>query len=115
LINLLKNEISRLCLAFGWRLEQLYIQPKFMHWVVGVTPDVAASTVVQHIREQTSAVLFAESSRLMKENPSGDFWAPGFLVISGRQSLTEPILQNFIQNTRSQQGIDQDYNKDNNA
>jgi DNA-binding response OmpR family regulator/REP element-mobilizing transposase RayT len=113
--DLLKNEISRLCLAFGWRLEQLNIQPKFLHWVVGVTPDVAASTVIQHIREQTSAVLFAESSRYTKENPSGDFWAPGFLVTGGRQSLTESMVRNFVQNTRSRQGIGQDYNKDNNA
>jgi REP element-mobilizing transposase RayT len=113
--DLLKNEISRLCLAFGWRLEQLNIRPKYLHWVVGVTPDVPASTVIQHIREQTSIVLFAESSRFAKENPSGDFWAPGFLVVGGRQSLTELMVQNFIQNTRSRQGIDQDYNKDNNA
>jgi REP element-mobilizing transposase RayT len=115
LTDLLKIEISRLCFAFGWRLEQLNIRPKFMHWVVDVTPDVSASTVIQCIREQTSLVLFAESSRFAKGNPSGDFWAPGFLVIGGRQSLPESILQNFIQNTRRRQGIDQDYNKENNA
>ena len=83
--------------------------------MVDVTPDVSASTVIQHIREQTSIVLFAESSRYTKENPSGDFWAPGFLVTGGRQSLTESMVRNFVQNTRSRQGIDQDYNKDNNA
>ena len=113
--DLLKNEMLRLCLAFGWRLEKLNIQPKFLHWVVGVTPEVSALIVIQHIRVQTSNILFAESSRLTNENPSGDFWAPGFLVIDGRQSLTESMVLNFIQNTRNRQGIDQDYNRENNA
>jgi DNA-binding response OmpR family regulator/REP element-mobilizing transposase RayT len=106
LTGLLNVEMSRYCLAFGWRLEHLDIRPEFINWVVGVTPDVSASQVIRKIREQTSALIFSEFPRLAKENPSGDFWTPGFLVIHGRRSLDGSLVQDYIQQTRARQGID---------
>jgi len=106
LTGLLNVEMARLCLAFGWCLEHLAIRPEYLHWVVSVTPDVAASQVIQKIREQTSVQIFNEFPRAGKENPSGDFWAPGFMVIHGRRSLAGALVQDFIKNTRTRQGID---------
>jgi len=106
LTGLLNVEMSRFCLAFGWRLEHLDIRPEFLNWVVGVTPDVSASQVIRKIREQTSALIFSEFPRLAKENPSGDFWTPGFLVIHGRRSLDGSLVQDYIQQTRARQAID---------
>jgi hypothetical protein len=83
--------------------------------VVGVNPDVSASMVIDHIREQTSLLLFNEFPRLAKENPSGDFWAPGFLVINGRKPLAGSLVQVFIQDTRARQGIVQTIKSENNA
>lgn len=104
--GLLNVEMMRLCLAFGWRLEHLAIRPQYLHWVVSVGPDVPAAEVIQKIRQQTSALLFEEFPRLTKENPSGDFWAPGFMVVHGRRSLTGSLVKDFIQQTRTRQGID---------
>jgi len=115
LTGLLSVEMSRLCLVFGWCLEHLDIRTEYLHWVVGVNPDVSASMVIDHIREQTSLLLFNEFPRLAKENPSGDFWAPGFLVINGRKPLAGSLVQVFIQDTRARQGIVQTIKSENNA
>jgi REP element-mobilizing transposase RayT len=114
LTGLLNAEMARLCLAFGWRLEHLATRPQYLHWVVSVDPDVPASQVIQKIREQTSMLIFNEFPRLAKENPSGDFWVPGFMVVNGRRSLAGSLVQDFIQQIRARQGIDH-VNRENDA
>ncbi len=106
LTGLLNVEMMRLCLAFGWRLEHLAIRPQYLHWVVSVGPEVPAAQVIEKIRGQTSGLLFEEFPRLAKENPSHDFWAPGFMVIHGRRSLAGTLVKEFILQTRSRQGLD---------
>jgi DNA-binding response OmpR family regulator/REP element-mobilizing transposase RayT len=106
LTGLLNVEMPRLCIAFGWRLEHLAIRPQYLHWVVSVAPDVPASRVIQKIRKHTSTLIFNEFPRLAKENPSNDFWAPGFMVVHGRRSMAGSLVQDFIQQTRARQGVD---------
>jgi REP element-mobilizing transposase RayT len=104
--ELLNLEMVRLCLAFGWRLEHLAIRPEYLHWVVSVGPEVPASRVIEGIRYQTSDLIFKEFPRLARENPSGDFWAPGFMVINGRRSLAGGLVKEFIRQTRTRQGLE---------
>jgi len=106
LTGLLNVEIMRLCLAFGWRLDHLAIRPQYLHWVVSVEPHVPAAKVIRKIRGQTSTLLFEEFPRLAKENPSGDFWAPGFMVVHGRRSLAGTLIKEYIQQTRNRQGLE---------
>ena len=61
---------------------------------------------LQKIREHTSTLIFNEFPRLAKENPSNDFWAPGFMAVHGRRSMAGSLVQDFIQQTRSRQGVD---------
>jgi DNA-binding response OmpR family regulator/REP element-mobilizing transposase RayT len=103
--GLIKVEVSRLCLAFGWRLDNLTIDPLYLHWVVTVNPDEPASNIIRKIRENLSKVIYKEFPRLTDENPSGDFWAPGFLTIHGRRSLAKSLIQEYIKQTRARQGI----------
>jgi DNA-binding response OmpR family regulator/REP element-mobilizing transposase RayT len=103
---LLNRNMERLCLAFGWRLEHLAIRPQYLHWVVSVGPDVPAAEVIREIREHTSTLIFEAVPRLEKENPSGDFWAQGFMVIHGRRSLAGRLVDDFIRQTRARQGLE---------
>ncbi len=93
-----------LALAFGWRLEYLAIRPNYMHWVAGVTPRTSASRLVRLIRQHTSQRIFDEFPRLAEENPSGDFWAPGYLVVTSLKPLPGKLVMDFIRKTRQQQG-----------
>lgn len=102
---LLNRAVTRLCLAFGWRLEHLAVRPQYLQWVVNVSPEVSAAKVIRVIRDQTSKLIFDEIPQLSKENPSEDFWAPGFMVVHGH-SLTGDRVRDFIRQTRAQQGLD---------
>ena len=103
---LLNRVVTRLCLAYGWRLEHLAIRPQYLHWVVSVSPQVPPAEVIRNLREQTSALIFEEMPKLAKENPSGDFWAPGYMVVHGRQTLSGDLLRDFIRQTRLHQGLE---------
>jgi hypothetical protein len=59
------------------------------------------------VRQQTSEKIFAEFTRLKKENPSGDFWAPGYLIMGGAQPHPSQLVKDYIKQTRSRQGYSQ--------
>jgi DNA-binding response OmpR family regulator/REP element-mobilizing transposase RayT len=109
LIGDLSTSIStwmrRLSLAFGWRLEYLALRPRWMQWIAGVEPDTSAEHVVQQIRRSTSDLIFAEFPRFAAENPSADFWAPGYLVMTSTKPLPGEIVKEFTERTRLRQGI----------
>lgn len=57
------------------------------------------------ICQRTSEKIFEEFPRFKKENPSGDFWAPGYLIMGGTQPAPAQMIKDFIQQTRQRQGI----------
>ena len=100
----LNQWINQASLIFGWRLEHLSIRPNYLNWVLAISPATSPGDMVGSLRQYTSQQLFAEFSRLERENPSGDFWAPGYLIINGKDSLPRQIVQEFIRQTRASQG-----------
>jgi REP element-mobilizing transposase RayT len=96
--------VSQLCLAYGWRLEQIAIRPEYLQWITSVPPTTSPGYLMRILRQQTSERIFDAFSTLRKDNPSGDFWAPGYLIMSGSQLPPAQIVKEFIQQTRQQQG-----------
>ncbi len=97
--------IPQICIAFGWRLEHLAIRPDYVQWIVNVPPNTAPGYLMRICRQQISDRIFGEFPRLKKENPSGDFWAPGYLIMGGSQPHPPDMVRNFIKQTRERQGI----------
>jgi REP element-mobilizing transposase RayT len=95
------------CIAFGWRLEFLAVRPEYLQWVVNVAPNTSPGYLMRIIRQQTSDKIFAEFPRLKRENPSGDFWAPGYLIMGGLQPHPPQLVKDYIRQTRLRQGISQ--------
>jgi REP element-mobilizing transposase RayT/DNA-binding response OmpR family regulator len=104
LADKLAHWLPQLCLAFGWRLEHLNVQPDFLQWMVSMRPDASPDSVVHTLEQHLSDRIFEEFPRLRMENPSGKFWAPGFLIVSGGQPDAELMAQ-YIQQTRRRQGL----------
>jgi REP element-mobilizing transposase RayT len=96
--------MADICLAFGWRLENFSLLGEAISWVVSVPPVTAPSAHVKTIRQQLSRLIFEEFPSLARENPSGDFWAPGFMLTSLPQPHTPQAVQDFLQDTRRAQG-----------
>jgi REP element-mobilizing transposase RayT len=95
----------QLCLAYGWRLERLVTSPNHVEWVMNVPPTASPSTIMRIFRQQTSARIFADFPALGRDNPSGDFWAPGYMIMSSGQLPSESLIKDFIQQTRRRQGV----------
>jgi REP element-mobilizing transposase RayT/ActR/RegA family two-component response regulator len=94
-----------ICVAFGWRLEFMAVRPEYLQWVVNVQPNTSPGYLMRVMRQHTSEKIFSDLPRLKKENPSGDFWAPGYLIMGGTQPHPPQLVRDYIKQTRERQGI----------
>lgn len=100
----LSEWLPNICIAFGWRLEYLAVRPEYLQWVVNVQPSTSPGYLMRIMRQQTSEKIFADFPRMKKENPSGDFWAPGYLIMGGSQPHPPQLVRDYIRQTRTRQG-----------
>ncbi|MBS1250688.1 MAG: hypothetical protein MAG431_02283 [Chloroflexi bacterium] len=96
--------LKELSLAFGWRLEHLAVRPNYLQWIMAVRPKMAPERMMSQLRQHTSERIFKDFPRLARENPSGAFWAPGYLMVNGRKPLPMSLIRGFIDKTRQFQG-----------
>jgi len=96
--------VPQICIAFGWRLEYLAVRPEYVQWVLNVPPATSPGYLMHIMRQQASEKIFTEFPRLKKENPSGDFWAPGYLIMGGTQPHPPQLVKDYIKQTRTRQG-----------
>ena len=94
-----------ICIAYGWRLEHIAVRPEYLQWIANVPPTVSPGFIMRIVRQQISARIYSDFPRFAKENPSGDFWAPGYLIMGGPQPHPSKLIKDFIQQTRQRQGI----------
>ena len=99
----LAHWLPELCLAFAWRLERISIQAEFLQWTISMPPGTAAESAAQVLDKYLSGYIFEDFPRLARDNPSGHFWAPGYMI-SVAQPSREQIAE-YIQNTRARQGV----------
>jgi DNA-binding response OmpR family regulator/REP element-mobilizing transposase RayT len=100
----LSEWVPQICLAFGWRLEHLLVHETYLQWIVSVSPITSPSYLMRVLRQQTSQRIFNEYPSLARQNPSGDFWAPGYLIMSSSTPPPPQVVQDFIRQTRQYQG-----------
>lgn len=101
----LSQWLAQLCLSYGWRLEGIAVRPEYLQWSVQVAPAVSPGNLVRIIRQRTSFYIFNTFPHMATENPSGDFWATGYLIVSGPQPPSAQLLRDYIAQTRKRQGL----------
>ncbi|MGB7874200.1 MAG: IS200/IS605 family transposase, partial [Anaerolineales bacterium] len=111
LADRLSEWMPNICIAFGWRLEFLAVRPDYLQWVVNVAPNTSPGYLMRIMRQQTSEKIFKEFPRLKRDNPSGDFWAPGYLIMGGLQPHPPQLVKDYIRQTRQRQGISQPHRR----
>jgi REP element-mobilizing transposase RayT/DNA-binding response OmpR family regulator len=104
-VDRLNEWVPQVCIAFGWRLEHISVRPEYLQWVTRVPPSTAPGYVMRIVRQQTSDRVFSEFPRYKAENPSGDFWAPGYLIMGSSQPHPQKLVRDFIKQTRARQGL----------
>jgi REP element-mobilizing transposase RayT len=101
----LQNWMMEICISYGWHLDAITIRPGYMHWVMTVPLTANPANFMRVTRQQTSQKIFDYYPRFKRKNLSNDFWAPSFSVAAGSQPHSMEDIDNFIRQTRSQQGI----------
>jgi REP element-mobilizing transposase RayT/DNA-binding response OmpR family regulator len=107
LLDRLGEWVPQICIAFDLRLEYISVRPDYLQWVVNVPPATSPAYLMRVLRQHTSERIFAEFPRFKRDNPSGDFWAPGYLMMSGSQPAPAQLIRDFIIQTRQRQGFTQ--------
>ncbi|MFA5873006.1 MAG: transposase [Anaerolineales bacterium] len=111
LLDRLGEWVPHICIAFGLRLEYISVRPEYLQWIVNVPPATSPAYLMRILRQHTSENIFAEFPRFKKDNPSGDFWAPGYLIMGGSQPPPAQLIKDFILQTRQRQGFSQQINR----
>ena len=97
--------MKQICISYGWRLDAIAVRPGYLQWVMIVPLNANPAQFMRTIRQQTSQKIFEDYPRFRRLNISGQFWAPGNFVTAGNQLQTPETINNFILQTRRQQGI----------
>jgi hypothetical protein len=105
LASRLNRWVAQLCLAYGWRLDQVQVRPKYLQWTVRVLPYGSPGNIASIMRLQLSSLVLKYRNDLEALLPSGDFWAPGYLVLSGPQQASIHLVEELIADIRRRQGL----------
>jgi REP element-mobilizing transposase RayT len=80
------------------------VQAAYLQWVMITPPEIAPVSFMSRIQEHTSRWVFQSYPDLINQNPSGEFWAVGKVILSGRYLLSRATIENVVQKIRAQQG-----------
>ncbi len=97
--------IKEVCISYGWRLTATMVRPGYVQWVMSVPLTENPAQFMRLTRQLTSKKILEDYPRYKRQNLSGDFWAPGFSVVPGNQFQSLENINNFILQTRRNQGI----------
>jgi DNA-binding response OmpR family regulator/REP element-mobilizing transposase RayT len=105
LSDMVSDWVPQICISFGWRLEYISVRPEYLLWIANVPPATSPAYLMRILRQHLSERIFTDFPRLRKENPSGDFWAAGYLIMGGSQTPPGQLIKEFITQTRQRQGF----------
>ena len=97
--------LPQLHLEYGWRLTGITIRPQYMLWSVSLPIDACPVHLVRDIRRRTTAHITSNFTDLTPIGNGDDFWASGFLILSGGTSPTVGMISDFISQTRTTQSL----------
>ncbi len=100
LAKFLNEEIPNIFLAYGWRLENLMIDKRYLQWIVRLPSSIAPSNHIRTIRRESSKMILNNFVRLSRDGLITDYWAPGFLLESGRRPIPRLEIGDFIRVNR---------------
>lgn len=92
--------LKEICASHDWKLEFVTINPNYFQWALWVLPTVPTGRIIQQVRSKTSELIFANFSKLKKGDASDDFWATGYLIISGIHPNPKEVIERYIRITR---------------
>jgi CheY-like chemotaxis protein len=104
LADRLHDWVTRICLAWDWRAEEIDINPDYIRLIVSLSPNVAPAGAVSQLALDLSTRILEHFPALEQNLPSKRFWARKYMLSTGKIPDREQISA-FVANTRSEQGL----------
>lgn len=95
--------LPQIHLSHGWRVTGISIRPLYLQWYITLPINTDPVEAINEIRHRTSVHLFTNFPELIPHTSDQDFWAPGYLMMSGTQTMPPSVIQAFIDRTRTLQ------------
>jgi len=94
LAGILNQTMSRLCLAFNWKLDNLTIRPTYMQWMVTIPVSIAPEDMVNIVKKETTQEI--KKSGFVESATEEEFWASESMSAPGKDFIPSIHWQNFI-------------------
>lgn len=104
-VHRLETWFQQLTVAYDWRLEELAVAEDYVMVVVACSPADSPENVVRTLMDSTSERVMTTFPHLAQQHPSGQFWAPGYLVVTPGRALRPEEIARYIAYQRQQQGL----------
>ena len=95
--------VQEICASSKWSVEFITVNVDYFQWGLRVSPSTQTSQFMQMIRETTSKLILAAFESIRNESSVSDFWAPGYLVVSGTRPYANEMIEQYIRMSRRQQ------------
>ena len=98
--NLLNDQLPKLHESCGWQCTSLSIRPLYLQWTAILPVAVCLCDMVDEIKRRSEIQIFAIFPQLLQTYPSGEFWAAGYFALSGSQSFSSRLINDYISLSR---------------
>ncbi|NMB53284.1 MAG: hypothetical protein GYA15_01165 [Leptolinea sp.] len=92
----LNQTMSRLCLAFNWKLNNLTIRPTYMQWTVTIPSSLSPDDMIGIVRKETSQEMVNILSSDLSLPTEDEFWADQSMSAVGKDFVPSLHWQDFI-------------------
>lgn len=84
----------------NWEFISISTRPQYLIWSAAFPLSVTVSQVAAEVRNVTNERLFSRFPELLNSHPNADFWAAGYLAISGANSPSVQLVRDTIELTK---------------
>jgi REP element-mobilizing transposase RayT len=93
--------LPQIHMSRGWRVNSLSVRPLFMMWRIVLPAGICPAHAIKEIKLRTTSHLYTNFPELLKNNDEHDFWAPGYVILSGQKAPSNTLIREYIQRTRT--------------
>jgi REP element-mobilizing transposase RayT len=97
----IENNFRTIFDDYAWKLNRLLIRSDSVEWNMELPSKTSPGYVMRIIRTSLSNIIWDKIPAL--RNPSNDFWAPGYLIMSGQKPISDKLREEYIAQSRRRQ------------
>ncbi len=84
----------------NWEFISISTRPQYLTWSAAFPLSVTVREVAVEVRNVTNERLFNRFPELLNSHPNADFWAAGYLAVSGANSPSNQLVRDTIELTK---------------